>query len=97
VDYLKIDRSFVSMIGSQALGRHILDSIIELCAKLQLEVVAEGVETSEQQHYLAGHGVAYLQGYLFAKPMPADVFVSHARAAVERGAPLQLASAAAVG
>jgi EAL domain-containing protein (putative c-di-GMP-specific phosphodiesterase class I) len=97
VDYLKIDHSFVAMIGNQALGRHILESIIELCAKLKLGVVAEGVETTEQQRYLSSQGVAYLQGYLFAKPMPADLFASHARAALGRGAQAPLASAAELG
>lgn len=42
VDYLKIDQSFVAMIGADALSRHILDSIIELSAKLDLGIVAEG-------------------------------------------------------
>ncbi|WP_263264192.1 cyclic diguanylate phosphodiesterase [Pseudomonas sp. RIT-PI-S] len=97
VDYLKIDQSFVAMIGSQALSRHILDSIIELCAKLELGVVAEGVETEEQQRYLAGHGVGYLQGYLFARPMPADVFLSHVRACRLHRVPVPLVSAAELG
>lgn len=96
MDYLKIDRSFVTMIGSQALGRHILDTIIELSAKLQLDVVAEGVETQEQQQYLAEQGVAYLQGYLFAKPMPADLFARYARAGLQASKPV-LASAVSLG
>lgn len=96
MDYLKIDRSFVTMIGSQALGRHILDSIIELCAKLNLDVVAEGVETLEQQQYLAEQGVAYLQGYLFAKPMPAEAFASYARGGSQETKPA-LASVASLG
>lgn len=74
VDYLKIDRSFVAMIGSQALSRHILDSIIELCGKLNLGVVAEGVETSIQRDYLIARNVDLLQGYFFARPMsPEDI------------------------
>ncbi|SEN20499.1 EAL domain, c-di-GMP-specific phosphodiesterase class I (or its enzymatically inactive variant) [Pseudomonas sp. ok272] len=70
VDYLKIDQSFVAMIGADALSRHILDSIIELSGKLDLEIVAEGVETLEQSDYLARHGVNFLQGYLYGRPMP---------------------------
>jgi EAL domain-containing protein (putative c-di-GMP-specific phosphodiesterase class I) len=62
VDFLKIDQSFVAMIGVDALSRHILDSIIELSAKLDLRIVAEGVETEEQSDYLAAHGVNFLQG-----------------------------------
>jgi sensor c-di-GMP phosphodiesterase-like protein len=74
VDFLKIDQSFVAMIGVNTLSRHVLDSIIELSAKLELQVVAEGVETEEQRAYLAARNVKYLQGYLFARPMPAVDF-----------------------
>lgn len=75
VDYLKIDKSFVAMVGVDALSRHILDSIIELSTKLELRMVAEGVETREQRDYLAAHGVDFLQGYLFGRPVAGDVFV----------------------
>jgi sensor c-di-GMP phosphodiesterase-like protein len=75
VDFLKIDQSFVAMIGADALSRHILDSIIELSVKLDLSIVAEGVETEEQSDYLTAHGVNYLQGYLFGRPMPGEQFI----------------------
>ncbi|EXF93676.1 cyclic diguanylate phosphodiesterase [Pseudomonas fluorescens HK44] len=75
VDFLKIDQSLVAMIGVDALSRHILDSIIELSAKLDLGIVAEGVETVEQSDYLARHGVNFLQGYLFGRPMPGTDFI----------------------
>ena len=75
VDFLKIDQSFVAMIGIDALSRHILDTIIELSAKLDLGIVAEGVETQEQAEYLTAHHVNFLQGYLFGKPMPAGEFL----------------------
>lgn len=80
VDYLKIDKSFVAMIGVDALSRHILDSVIELSAKLDLGIVAEGIETEEQSHYLAAKGVDYLQGYLFARPLPATDFINALKA-----------------
>jgi sensor c-di-GMP phosphodiesterase-like protein len=76
VDFLKIDQSFVAMIGVDALSRHILDTIIELSAKLDLGIVAEGVETQAQADYLTAHHVNFLQGYLFGKPMPAAEFIS---------------------
>ena len=75
VDYLKIDQSFVAMIGGDALSLHILDTIIELSGKLGLGIVAEGVETEVQRDYLARHQVDFQQGYLFAKPMPAAAFL----------------------
>ncbi|MCI0913797.1 EAL domain-containing protein [Pseudomonas putida] len=75
VDYLKIDQSFVAMIGGDALSQHILDSIIELSGKLGLGIVAEGVETEVQRDYLAQYDVDFQQGYLFARPMPAAQFL----------------------
>ena len=75
VDYLKIDQSFVAMIGADALSRHILDSIIELSVKLDLGIVAEGVETAQQCEYLVAQGVDFLQGYLFGRPLPCDEFI----------------------
>ncbi|WP_166365123.1 EAL domain-containing protein [Pseudomonas akapageensis] len=79
VDYLKIDRSFVSMIGVDALSLHILDSIIELSKKLELRMVAEGVENQVQRDYLAARKVDFLQGYLFARPMTIDEFIERLR------------------
>ncbi|MFS2199805.1 EAL domain-containing protein [Pseudomonas sp. Pseusp3] len=76
VDFLKIDQSFVAMIGIDTLSSHILDSIIELAVKLDLALVAEGVETREQSDYLSAHQVNFLQGYLFGKPMPGAEFIS---------------------
>jgi len=75
IDYLKIDQSFVAMIGVDALSLHILDSIIELSSKLGLGIVAEGVENEAQRDYLAQHNVDFLQGYLFARPMSAEAFI----------------------
>ncbi|WP_223502666.1 EAL domain-containing protein [Pseudomonas sp. BF-R-24] len=76
VDFLKIDQSFVATIGVDTLSSHILDSIIELAVKLDLALVAEGVETREQSDYLSAHQVNFLQGYLFGKPMPGVEFIS---------------------
>ena len=75
VDALKIDKSFVAMIGVDALSSHVLDSIVELCGKLDLMIIAEGIETEHQRQYLAARGVRVLQGYLFDRPMPLARFV----------------------
>ncbi|CAM3924190.1 EAL domain-containing protein [Pseudomonas wadenswilerensis] len=83
VDYLKIDQSFVALIGVDALSLHILDSIIELSAKLELGIVAEGVENETQRDYLAHHNVDFQQGYLFARPMPIEGFVAALAAQAE--------------
>ncbi|MFD1261398.1 EAL domain-containing protein [Entomomonas asaccharolytica] len=75
IDYLKIDKSFVSRIGSDALSKNILDSIIEIAHNCKLESFAEGIETEEQAIYLKERGVRFLQGYLLGKPMPINDFI----------------------
>ena len=74
VDYLKIDRSFIGRIGTESLSEHIVDNVIDLGRRLGLSLVAEGVETEQQAAYLRGKGVQYLQGFLFARPMPLRQF-----------------------
>ena len=76
VDFIKIDQSFISMIGADALSVHILDSILDLALKLDLQVLAEGIETEEQRDYLGACGVDYMQGYFFAQPMPINEFLN---------------------
>jgi diguanylate cyclase (GGDEF)-like protein len=74
VDLLKIDRSFiVDMMGGPQ-GLALVSTIINLAHSLKLKVVAEGVETEEQQRLLRLLGCDEMQGYLYSKPVPADVF-----------------------
>jgi len=73
INTLKIDRAFVASVGSDASSLHILDNIIDLAQRLNLTIVAEGVETDAQRDYLVQRGVQFLQGYLFARPMPIKV------------------------
>ena len=75
VDYLKIDKGFVHAIEPTGEDAPVLDVIITLAHRLGLAVLAEGVETEQQFRYLTGRGVAFIQGYLFARPMPSDQFV----------------------
>ena len=75
VDYLKIDKGFVHAIQPTGEEAPVLDVIITLSHRLNLAVVAEGVETQEQFDYLISRGVAFIQGYLFARPMPSAEFV----------------------
>lgn len=74
VDVLKIDRTFVRDIGEQAESEGITLSVIHMAERLALNVVAEGVETEAQATFLTEHGCAYLQGYLFSKPVPPEHF-----------------------
>lgn len=69
-DVLKIDKSFTAAIGSDAVNSTVTDIIIALGQRLNIELVAEGVETQEQAKYLRRHGVHILQGYWYAQPMP---------------------------
>jgi diguanylate cyclase (GGDEF)-like protein/PAS domain S-box-containing protein len=70
IDRLKIDRSFVQDISSDARGAEIASAIIAMSRSLNLEVVAEGVETKEQAALLTVRGCQYLQGYFCGRPLP---------------------------
>lgn len=72
VDGLKIDRAFVSQIGKDPGNEAIIRSIISLGRNLGLHVIAEGVETKEQQEFLQEDKCRFSQGYLFARPMKAE-------------------------
>lgn len=72
VDFLKIDRSFVSQLTSDPDMAAIAEAITTMAHTLHLKVVAEGVETEEQHHMLLRHGCDEGQGYLFGRPLPAE-------------------------
>jgi len=74
IDYLKIDRSFTRNLAPESSDMALSEAIIVMAHKLELEVIAEGVETPEQRELLAAAGCDYGQGYLFARPMPAADF-----------------------
>jgi diguanylate cyclase (GGDEF)-like protein len=74
LDQIKIDQSFIRSLGDQAANAVMVQTIIGMANTLGLEVIAEGVETTEQRDFLAAHGCQLYQGYLFAKPVPADDF-----------------------
>jgi len=71
---IKIDRSFVSNIESDADANAILCAIASLGHSLRMKVVAEGVETETQRRLVQAAGCELVQGYLFWKPMPAEEF-----------------------
>ena len=72
IDIIKIDRSFVSMLGEQANSGAIVSAIVGMCRAMGLDVVAEGVETEAQADFLRGSGCELAQGYLYARPLRAD-------------------------
>lgn len=71
---LKLDRAFVSECHTDPKAREIILMVIELASRLGLDVVAEGIETWEQGRMLHEAGCHAGQGYLFARPMYADIF-----------------------
>jgi len=72
-DFLKIDRAFVKSMLDRYESRTILRTMLALAQQLDLEVVAEGVETSAQADELQRLGCGFLQGFLFGRPMPASL------------------------
>ncbi|MCZ4306142.1 EAL domain-containing protein [Zoogloeaceae bacterium G21618-S1] len=82
VDILKVDRSFVTDLAGTSTGADvntdvaIVRGIIALAHNLDLEVVAEGVETQVQHDLLQAMGCDLIQGYLISKPLPADAFTA---------------------
>ena len=72
-DTLKLDKSFVDAIGSER-GEKLIVYTIQLAKSLGMEITAEGVETEEQYQFLKENECSNIQGYYFAKPMPAKEF-----------------------
>ena len=80
IDVLKIDRSFVSKIGAHSHQEAIVRAILAMGHSLNMEVVAEGVETEAHASFLIHEGCDVLQGYLISKPLSsadATVFLQH--------------------
>ncbi len=75
IDTLKIDKSFIDGICSNEKDRCIADSIIDLAHKMDISVVAEGVEDNEQLQILQNQFCDTLQGYLFSKPLNSTDFI----------------------
>jgi diguanylate cyclase (GGDEF)-like protein/PAS domain S-box-containing protein len=74
IDYLKIDQSFVHDMLHDGTTATIAETIIVMAHKLELKVVAEGVESIDQRNWLRAHGCDYAQGYLFSQPLPPSDF-----------------------
>jgi EAL domain-containing protein (putative c-di-GMP-specific phosphodiesterase class I) len=70
-DVLKIDRAFVSDAAQHASGVSLLRAIVSMAESLELEVIAEGVETAEQFDMLCELGCGFAQGYHFCAPLSA--------------------------
>lgn len=72
--YLKIDKLFISSIGTGAITEHLNRSIINMANSLKLNIIAEGVETEAQRDYLLLHQVHFIQGWLYTPALPYSDF-----------------------
>lgn len=74
IDILKLDMKFLQNKGEQSKNENIMSSIVELAKKINLYVIAEGVEKEKQISMLKSMKCDMVQGYYYAKPMPAEEF-----------------------
>ena len=72
MDIIKIDRSFVAGLASNAVDTSIVRAVVQLAHDMDMTVIAEGIETSQQHELVTELGCDLCQGYYFAKPMPAQ-------------------------
>lgn len=76
IQEVKIDQSFIQDITQSAQDARLVKTILAMAKALNLRVVAEGVETPQQAHYLKRAGCEEVQGYLYARPMPLSALVT---------------------
>ena len=74
IDYLKIDRSFVSNLAQDSTDMALCEAMILMAHKLGIKVIAEGIETSEQCQLLLNAGCDFGQGFFFSKPLSSISF-----------------------
>ena len=73
-DVLKLDMGFTRRIGTNIKNDNIIISVIDLAHRLDMKVIAEGVETREQADFLKENGCDFFQGYYFSRPVPVQTF-----------------------
>mgnify|MGYP003299465665 CR=1 FL=1 len=73
-DVLKIDKAFIYKAEQDVVGKKILTSIIQLADALNMQILAEGIETEAQAEMLVNLGCHVAQGYLYGRPVAADRF-----------------------
>ncbi|BDH45682.1 cyclic di-GMP phosphodiesterase [Salmonella enterica subsp. enterica serovar Choleraesuis] len=76
IDAIKLDQSFVRDVHEHPVAQSLVRAIVAVGSALNLQVIAEGVETQAEDKFLTANGVNERQGYLFARPMPVDEFES---------------------
>lgn len=79
IDTLKIDKSFVDAIETDAVTSNVITHVIEMAHSLELEAVAEGIEHPHQAEWLRAQGVVHGQGFLYSRPLSARRFIRYYR------------------
>lgn len=74
INAIKLDQSFVRNVNSQQVSQSLVRAIVAVARALDLQVIAEGIETREEQQFVKDNGVDIIQGYYYARPMPVDEF-----------------------
>jgi diguanylate cyclase (GGDEF)-like protein/PAS domain S-box-containing protein len=90
LDTLKLDRHFIAGLPGSARDMAVARSIIDLCRQLDIEVIAEGVETGEQYRWLVDNGCQVIQGALLGRPMTSDDSLRFIEAVTAPVDPLQI-------
>jgi len=72
IDAIKLDQSFIRGVNQQVVSQSLVRAIVAVAKALNLQVIAEGIETEEEAEFVMANGVDTRQGFLYAKPMPAD-------------------------
>jgi len=84
---IKLDKSFVDDVPGSPGDTAMVEAILAMASRLGIEVVAEGVETCEQFHYLKANDCTRFQGFCFARPAPARQWIEEQLQAMERNSP----------
>jgi len=79
VDILKIDREFINDLSADPSDALLVETILTLAEKMQIKVIAEGVETEDQLNFLKQNNCQYIQGYFYSKPLPRKEFEKFVR------------------
>jgi EAL domain-containing protein (putative c-di-GMP-specific phosphodiesterase class I) len=85
VDVIKLDRAFTDDISTDPRAAAIVRAVTTMARELDLPLVAEGIETSEQLHALTGIGCRYGQGFLLARPMTVEAMHAYLRSPASQG------------
>ncbi len=75
VDIVKFDKSMTNAYFENGRARYVMDAAIHMIHGMDLQIVSEGIETTEQYEAMKNLGISYIQGYYFSKPLPEEEFI----------------------